>query len=390
MNLYEYQAKEILRTHGLKVPRGQSTSDPEKAKAIADEMGGNVWAVKAQVKTGGRGKAGGIKIAKSLEEVSAFSKEILNLSLVTHQSGGVGSKVRSVLIEEGCSISKEFYLAITVDRLKSCAVCVASSEGGVEIEETARNNPSAIIKEHIHPLAGMSPYQARNIASRLGIKDQGLLNKIGRFVIGLYEVFAKYDCQLAEINPLVITDDGEVVALDAKLGIDDCALFRQADIAEMRDWHEESPGERIARECGLNYITLDGYIGCMVNGAGLAMATMDTVKLFGGSPANFLDVGGGASTEMVTKAFSILMSDDNVRSILVNIFGGILQCDVLAEGVVAACREVKPQVPLVVRLEGTNVEEGRRILDSSGLNIVSEQTMEAAAQRAVELAKESD
>lgn len=387
MNLFEYQAKELLRKQGLNVPRGEATTDASKARAIAERIGGNVWAVKAQVKTGGRGKAGGIKIAQSLDEVETYSRAILHSSLVTHQSGGEGKKVGSILIEEGCDISRELYVAITIDRREGCAVCVASAEGGVEIEETARTNPEAIVKEHIHPLSGMAPYQARNIASRLGIKDPALLGKVCKMLLGLYDIFVKYDCQLAEINPLVITGDNDVIALDAKMGLDDSALFRQPDAADMRDWEDESAGERIARECGLNYIALDGQVGCMVNGAGLAMATMDTVKLVGGEPANFLDVGGGASAEMVAKAFNILMSDDNVRSILINIFGGILRCDMLAEGVVEACRNVKPHVPLIVRLEGTNVERGREILQNSGLNIVTENTMKAAAQKAVELAK---
>ncbi len=388
MNIFEYQAKAILRERGLNVPNGKVASDAETAKQIAQDLGGEAWAVKAQIKTGGRGKAGGIKIAKSLDEVHEFAGKILSTPLQTYQSGGTATKVKTVLIEECCDIANELYFAITIDRAEKSIVCMASAEGGVEIEQTAKEKPEAIFKEHVGSLPKLMPYQARGMAIKMGLKEKKTLNQATKFILQLYEVFVQYDCSLAEVNPLVITSSGDVVVLDAKLGFDDSALFKHPEIVEMRDPDDETASERIARESGLSYIGLDGSIGCMVNGAGLAMATMDTVKLYGAEPANFLDVGGGAEAETVAKAFQILMSDDNVKVILVNIFGGILLCDMLAEGVVAACREAKPTVPLVVRLEGTNVERGRQILSDSGLNIITENTMKAAAQKAVELAKE--
>jgi succinyl-CoA synthetase beta subunit len=389
LNIYEYQAKEILKKHDLKTPKGDVASDPLGAEKIAKEIGGRGWAVKAQVKTGGRGKSGGIKFAKSPEEVKRYTKEILSTPLKTYQSGNLAKSVTKVLIEERCDIAKELYLAIAIDRSRSKVVVIASSQGGIEIEETARKNPSAIFKEYVDPATGMTPFQTRNLASKLGITDKDLPKRTIKFIMTLYEVFIKCNCLLAEINPLVITKDNDIIALDAKLSFDDSALTRHPKIAEMRDLEEESPPERIARENNLSYIRLDGNIGCMVNGAGLAMATMDTIKVYGGEPANFLDVGGGASAEMVTQAFKILMSDENVKVILVNIFGGILKCDVLVDGIISACKEVKPRAPLVVRLEGTNVEQGRKALGSSGLNIISEVTMKEAAQKAVELAKEA-
>lgn len=385
MNIYEYQAKEILKIYGVKVPKGKVTSNLQEAEGIAKEIGGRGWVVKAQIKAGGRGKAGGIKIVKSLGEVKRCTKEILSTPLKTYQTGNLAKKINKVLIEEQCDIAKELYFAITIDRLQSRVVIIASSQGGIEIEEIAQKTPSAIFKEYIDPVTGMTPFQARNLAFKLGISDKDSLKSAIKFMMRLYKVFIQCDCTLAEINPLVITKEGELVALDAKLSFDDSALTRHPEIAEMRDLEDELPAERIARENNLSYIGLDGDIGCMVNGAGLAMATMDSIKLYGGEPANFLDVGGGASTEMVTQAFKILMSDEKVKAILVNIFGGILKCDVLAEGIVSACREVKPNVPLVVRLEGTNVEEGREILNASGLNIISEGSMKQAAQKAVEL-----
>ena len=388
MNIYEYQAKNILRKHGVKVPNGKVTSGPKDAEDIAKEIGGEGWVVKAQIMAGGRGKAGGIKIAKSLGDVKQYTKEVLSTSLKTHQTGNIAKKIKKVLIEQKCDIAKELYFAITIDRLQSKVVIIASSQGGIEIEEIAKKDPSAILKEYIDPAMGMMPPQAKNLAFKLGITDKDLVKKTIKFMEGLYKVFIQCDCSLAEINPLVITKDKDIVALDAKLSFDDSALSRHPEITQMRDLEEELPAERIARENNLSYIGLDGNIGCMVNGAGLAMATMDSIKLYGGEPANFLDVGGGASTEMVTQAFNILMSDKKVKVILVNIFGGILKCDILAEGVVSACKEVKPQIPLVVRLEGTNVEQGRKILNASGLNIISEKRMKEAAQKAVELAKE--
>ncbi|MFH1783789.1 MAG: ADP-forming succinate--CoA ligase subunit beta [bacterium] len=386
MNIYEYQAKQILKKYGLRVPDGKVTSDASLAGEIAKEIKGNSWVVKAQVLAGGRGKAGGIKIAKSKEEVKQYTEEILSTPLKTIQTGSASKKVKKVLIEEHCDIKRELYFAITVERSKSKAVVIASSQGGVEIEETARNDPSAIFKEYIDPLLGVMPYQARNLAFRLGITDKDTLKQTIQFIEGFWRLFIECDCLLAEVNPLVITEENDVVALDAKLSFDDSGLFRHPEILKMKDLEEESQAERIARESGFSYLPLTGNVGCMVNGAGLAMATMDSIKLYGGEPANFLDVGGGASAEMVTNAFSILMSDKNVKAILVNIFGGILKCDVLAEGIVSACREVKPEVPLVVRLEGTNVEGGRKILNDSGLNIISLATMKQAAQKAVQLA----
>lgn len=387
MNIYEYQAKEILKRYGIKVPKGRVASCPDEAEDIAKEIAGEGWVIKAQILAGGRGKAGGIKITQSLKEVMPYAKEILSTPLKTHQSGKSAKKIDKVLIEEQCNIAKEFYLAITIDRLKSRVVVIASPEGGVEIEETAQKNPSAIFKEYIDPEAGISTFQAEGLALKLGITDKGPLKDCVEFIIKFYELFIQCDCLLAEINPLVITKENDIVALDAKLSFDDSALTRHPELLKMRDLEEELPQEKTARESNLSYIGLDGDIGCMVNGAGLAMATMDSIKLYGGQPANFLDVGGGASTEMVTQAFKILMSDKKIKAILVNIFGGILKCDLLAEGIVSACREVKPHVPLVVRLEGTSVEEGRKILKSSGLDIISEETMAEAAKKAVELSK---
>lgn len=389
MNIYEYQAKEILRKHGVRVPRGRVASDSLGAEHVAREIGGVAWVVKAQILAGGRGKAGGVRIARSLDEVKQHTKKILGAPLKTYQTGGSGKKVDKVLVEEWCEIAHELYLAITIDRLQSSVVVVASWEGGVEIEEVAKKNPSAIFREYIDSTTGMMPFQARSLVFRLGIRDKDVARRAVKAMMNIHDLFVEYDCALVEINPLVVTRQAEIVALDAKLSFDDSALSRHPEVAELRDLKEELPAERIARENNLNYIALDGSIGCMVNGAGLAMATMDTIKVYGGTPANFLDVGGGASAEMISKAFSILVSDEKVKVILVNIFGGILKCDVLAEGIVSACREVKPRVPMIVRLEGTNVERGRAILNASALNISSEPDMKSAAQRAVELAYRS-
>jgi len=386
VNIHEYQAKGILKKYGLKVPRGEVISQGESVQEVAKKIGSSAWVVKAQVQTGGRGKAGGIKIAKTLEELKQYTQQILSNPLKTYQSGDAAKKVKKVLIEELCSISKELYLAITIDRLCSKIIIVASSQGGVEIEDTARKSPQSIFKEYLEPVAGLTTEQARDVSLKLGITDTDLLDKSIKFMMNFYTLFVQSDCLLAEINPLVITQEDELVALDAKLQFDDSALDRHSEIAQMRDLTEEIPQETIARQNNLSYIVLEGNIGCMVNGAGLAMATMDTIKIYGGQPANFLDVGGGASAEMVNEAFKILMSDEKVKAILVNIFGGILKCDVLADGIVTACKKIKPKVPLIVRLEGTNVEEGRQILKDSDLDIISEATMEEAAKRAVELA----
>ena len=387
MNIYEYQAKEILRKYGVAVPQGEVASSPLAAERIARQIDASSWVVKAQILAGGRGKAGGIKITNSLAEVKQFTQKILTTLFKTAQSGSA-QQINRVLVEECCDIARELYLAITLDRFKSRVVCIASSEGGVEIEEVTKTNPAAIFKEYIDPATGIMAYQARNLSFKLGISDKDLLKKSCGMIDKLYKLFIDCDCMLAEINPLVITKDNNIVALDAKLSFDDSALYRQPTIAELRDWEQESVAERIARQSNLSYISLEGNIGCMVNGAGLAMATTDSLKIYGGEPANFLDVGGGASKDMVTTAFKILISDQRVKAILVNIFGGILKCDLLAEGVVAASKAVKLKVPLVVRLEGTNVERGRQILKDSGLNIISEPTMREAAQKAVQLVVE--
>ena len=386
MNVYEYQAKELLRKHGVHVPRGRVASDPLGADHVAREVGGVAWVVQAQILAGGRGKAGGVKVAKSFDEVKEYTKRMIGAPLRTDQTGGSAKKVDTVLVEEWCEIAYELYLAITIDRFQSRVVVMASSDGGVEIEETARENPSAIFRESIDPTTGMMPFQTRSLAFRLGIRDKELVRRCSETMMRVYDFFVRYDCALVELNPLVITRQADMVALDAKVTFDDNALSRHPEIADLRDFKEESAAERIARESNLNYVALDGAIGCMVNGAGLAMATMDTIKLFGGAPASFLDVGGGATAEMISKAFRILASDNKVRVILVNVFGGILKCDILAEGIVSACQVTRPHVPLVVRLEGTNVERGRAILDASGLNVDSEADMKTAAQRAVELA----
>jgi len=387
VNIYEYQAKELLRKSGMNVPRGKVSSGVSSGEDIVKEIGSGPWVVKAQVMTGGRGKAGGIKIAKTSAELRQCVEEILRNPLQTYQSGNSAKKVRKVLVEERCSIAKEFYLAITIDRLRSAVVIVTSPQGGVEIEETAKKNPQAIFKEYISPAEGIRLDQAKNTVFKLGVTDKGLLAECGEFIIKLYALFMQFDCLLAEVNPLVITEENKIIALDAKFNFDDSALIRHPEIARLRDLEDEQPQEAVARQNNLSYIGLEGNIGCMVNGAGLAMATMDSIKVYGGEPANFLDVGGGASTEMVTEAFKILISDKGVKAILVNIFGGILKCDVLAQGIVEACKKIKPKVPLVVRLEGTNVEKGREILKDSGLNIISENTMKEAAQRAVALAR---
>jgi succinyl-CoA synthetase beta subunit len=389
VNIYEYQAKEIFKKYGINIPKGRVISDPNQAEDIVEEIGGDSWVIKAQIFAGGRGKAGGIKIANSPQATQQYIEEILNKPLKTYQSGDSAKRVKKVLVEECCDIAKELYFGITIDNFRSKVVCIASPQGGVEIEEVAKENPQLIFKEYIDPLTGLMPYQARTLSFKLGLADKELLAQVSKSMINLYNLFIQYDCSLVEVNPLAVTRDGRVVALDAKLQFDDSGLFRHPDIVQLQDLEEESDAEKIAREAGVSYVSLDGDIGCMVNGAGLAMATMDCIKVCGGRPANFLDVGGGASVEMISKAFQILMSDEKVKVILINIFGGILRCDVLAEGVVSACQKAKPQVPLVVRLEGSNVEIGRKILKDSRLNIISEDTMEGAAKRAVELAKGS-
>ncbi len=386
MNIHEYQGKEILRKYGVSVPNGKVAFTVEEAVEAAKELGTEVCVVKAQIHAGGRGKAGGVKVAKNLEEVRTYANEILGKTLVTHQTGPEGKEVKRLLIEEGCDIKKEYYVGLVLDRATSRVVLMASEEGGTEIEEVAANTPEKIFKEEIDPVIGLMPYQARRIAFNINIPHD-LVNQAVKFMIGLYNAYIEKDCSIAEINPLVVTGDGKVMALDAKLNFDSNALYRQKDIVEYRDLEEEDPKEIEASKYDLSYISLDGNIGCMVNGAGLAMSTMDIIKHYGGDPANFLDVGGGATAEKVTEAFKIILSDANVKGIFVNIFGGIMKCDVIAEGVVAAAKQVGLQVPLVVRLEGTNVDLGKKILNESGLNIVSAESMADGAERIVSLVK---
>lgn len=387
MNIHEYQAKEIFRRFGVPVPRGRVAFSPTEAEVIAEELlgEGEICVVKAQIHAGGRGKAGGVKLARTKQEAFEHARRLLGNVLVTHQTGPAGKEVKKVLVEEGCKIERELYISLVVDRSRERVVVMASQEGGVEIEEVARKTPEKIIKEYIDPAVGLMPYQARKIAFRLGF-DKKQIGKVVRFLVGLYNAFTSTDASLVEVNPMVVTGEGELLALDAKMGFDDNGLFRHKDIEDMRDLDEEDPREIEASRYNLNYVALDGNIGCMVNGAGLAMATMDIIKLYGGSPANFLDVGGGASQEQVQSAFKILTSDRNVKAILVNIFGGIMRCDIIAEGIVGAAKEVGIKVPLVVRLQGTNMELGRKILSESGFNIIPAETMDEAAQKVVEAA----
>ncbi|MGZ0085232.1 ADP-forming succinate--CoA ligase subunit beta [Caldibacillus thermoamylovorans] len=386
MNIHEYQAKEILRSYGVSVPNGRVAFTVDEAVEAAKALGTPVCVVKAQIHAGGRGKAGGVKVAKSLEEVRTYASELLGKVLVTHQTGPEGKEVKRLLIEEGCDIQKEYYIGLVVDRATSRVVLMGSEEGGTEIEEVAAKTPEKIFKEYIDPAVGLQAFQARRLAFNINI-PKPLVNQAVKFMMGLYQVFVDKDCSIAEINPLVVTGDGKVMALDAKLNFDSNALYRHPDILEYRDLDEEDPKEVEASKYDLNYIALDGNIGCMVNGAGLAMATMDIIKYYGGEPANFLDVGGGASEEKVTEAFKIILSDPNVKGIFVNIFGGIMKCDVIASGIVAATKQVGLTLPLVVRLEGTNVELGKKILEESGLNITAAESMADGAQKIVELVR---
>ena len=388
MNIHEYQGKEIFRSMGVAVPEGRVAFTAEEAVEKAKELDSDVYVVKAQIHAGGRGKAGGVKIAKSLSEVETYANELLGKQLVTHQTGPEGKEVKRLYIEQGCDIQKEYYVGFVIDRATDKVTLMASEEGGTEIEEVAAKTPEKIFKETIDPVVGLSPYQARRIAFNINIPKESI-NKAVKFLISLYNVFIEKDCSIVEINPLVTTGDGDVLALDAKLNFDDNALFRHKDIMELRDLEEEDPKEIEASKYDLSYIALDGDIGCMVNGAGLAMATMDTINHFGGNPANFLDVGGGATKEKVTEAFKIILGDEHVKGIFVNIFGGIMKCDIIAEGIVAAVKEVELTLPLVVRLEGTNVERGKEILNDSGLAIEPAATMAEGAQKIVKLVKES-
>lgn len=387
MNVHEYQAKDLMRQFGIKVLNGKIAKTVDEAVNAAKEMNSKVWVVKAQIHAGGRGKAGGVKLAKTLDEVKAHASEILGKTLVTHQTGPEGKKVLTLLIEEGCDIDHEYYAGLVLDRATGKITFMASSEGGVEIEKVAHETPEKIIKVAIDPAVGFTSFVGRKLAYGIGMKDKDMIKKASKFFEGLYNLYVAKDCTIAEINPLVTTKDGEVVALDGKLNFDDNALFRHPEIEELRDPTEESEKELEAAKYGLSYISLDGNIGCLVNGAGLAMGTMDIIKLHGGEPANFLDVGGGATKETVQKAFSIILSDENVKAILVNIFGGIMKCDIIAEGVVGAAKELGVKVPLVVRLEGTNVALGKKILNESGLKIIAADDLADAAKKVVDAVK---
>src|SRR2546421_5713179 len=389
MKIHEYQGKAILKKYGVTVPRGAMADSRDEAEAVARELlnsGANGVVVKAQIHAGGRGKGGGVKIAKSVSEVGELAARMLGMRLVTHQTGPEGRIVRRLLIEETLPIEKELYLGILVDRAEGKPVFMASAAGGMEIEQVAAENPDAILKQHIDPGMGLEAFQARKIAFKLGLKAQQI-NPAVQFLTSLYKAFLDTDSSLLEINPFITTTDGRLFALDAKITFDDNALFRHADLRELRDITEEDPLEVEASKYSLNYIKLDGSVGCMVNGAGLAMATMDIIKYAGGMPANFLDVGGGASSEQVAHAFEILLSDKSVKAVLINIFGGILRCDVLATGVVAASQKTHIQLPVVLRLEGTNVEQGREILKESGLNFIVAETMKDAAEKVVAAAR---
>lgn len=387
MNVHEYQAKELMREFGISTLKGHMAKSVEDAVAGAEKLGGNIWVVKAQIHAGGRGKAGGVKLAKSLDEVKTHATDILGKTLVTHQTGPEGKKVLTLLVEEGCEIAHEYYVGIVLDRNNGRVTFMASSEGGVEIEKVAEETPEKIIKVAIDPAAGFTPFVGRKLAYGIGLKDKEQVKKASQFFNGLYNLYMEKDCTTAEINPMVLTKSGDILALDAKLNFDANALFRHPEIEELRDETEESAKELEASEHGLSYIELDGNIGCLVNGAGLAMGTLDIISLFGGKPANFLDVGGGATKDTVQKAFSIILSDPNVSAILVNIFGGIMKCDIIAEGIVAAAKELGIKVPLVVRLEGTNVALGKKILNESDLSIIAADDLGDAAKKAVAAAK---
>ncbi len=386
MNIHEYQAKQVLKGFGVAVPRGIVATTPEEAEAAAKELGTPVTVVKAQIHAGGRGKAGGVKVVKSPAEAKTAAAGILGKKLVTHQTGPEGKEVLKVYVEEGCDIARELYLGMVIDRTSGFVTIMASTEGGMEIEEVAAKTPEKILKASVDPVAGLMPFHLRNLAFGLGLTGDTMKSGM-QLMSALYKAFVATDASLAEINPLMVTKAGEVVALDAKMNFDNNALYRHKDLLELRDTTEEDPRELAASEFDLNYISLDGTIGCMVNGAGLAMATMDIIKLHGAEPANFLDVGGGANAEQVTNAFRLILSDPKVEAVLVNIFGGIMRCDTIAEGIIAAAKAVEINVPLVVRLQGTNVDLGRKMLADSGLPIITAETMTEAAERVVAAAK---
>jgi succinyl-CoA synthetase beta subunit len=385
MKIHEYQGKELLKNYGVPVPRGIVATTPEEAEAAAQELGTDIVVVKAQIHAGGRGKGGGVKLAKSPEEAKQIASEMLGMQLITHQTGPEGREVKTLLIEEGLPIDKEFYLGITLDRASGRDVFMASSAGGMDIEKVAEETPEMILKETIDPSVGLRGFQARKLAFGLGIPAE-LVNQAAKFMLSLYDAYVKMDATIVEINPFLLTKDNRLIALDAKVNFDSNAMFRHKNYAEMRDLNEEEPLEIEASKSDLNYIKLDGNIGCMVNGAGLAMATMDIIKLAGGEPANFLDVGGGASQERVEDAFRILLADDNVKAVLVNIFGGIVRTDMVARGVVAAGKNLGVSIPIVVRLEGTNVEEGNRVIADSGMNFIVANGMKDAAEKVVSAA----
>lgn len=388
MNIHEYQAKQVLEAYQVPVPRGHVAFTPDEAVTAAEELGGPVWVVKAQIHAGGRGKGGGVKVVKSLEEVREEATRMLGMTLITHQTGPEGREVGRIYVEDGSDIARELYLSALVDRATSRISFIASTEGGMDIEEVAAQTPEKILTIDVDPAGGISGHHGRQIAFALGLEgDQ--VKQATALIVNLYRAFVEKDMSLLEINPLVVTGAGDLICLDAKVNFDSNALYRHDDIMDLRDLAEEDPAEVKASEFDLNYIKLDGTIGCMVNGAGLAMATMDIIKLYGAEPANFLDVGGGATKEKVTEALKIIMSDDNVEGILVNIFGGIMRCDVIAEGVVAAARETRPAVPLVVRLAGTNVELGQKILSESGLTIIPADDLDDAAEKIVAAVQEA-
>src|SRR5215216_5669214 len=386
MKIHEYQGKALLKEYGVAVPRGIVARSPEEAEAAAKELGTDIAVVKAQIHAGGRGKGGGVKLAKSPEEAEQLARQMIGMTLVTHQTGPEGKKVGRVLIEEGLQIERELYLSIVIDRAAACPVIIASAAGGMDIEEVAASDPQKILREYVNRGTGIVPFQARKLAFGMGLEGAAA-NKLVKVLESVYKAFIETDASMIEINPLVLTKGGELLALDAKVTFDDNAMYRHPDLRDLRDVTEEDPLEVEASKFSLNYIRLDGTIGCMVNGAGLAMATMDIIKLAGGEPANFLDVGGGANAEQIRNAFKILMSDTNVKAVLINIFGGILRCDVLAAGVIAAVKELGVPVPIVIRMEGTNVEKGKQMLNDSGLNFTTADTMSEAAERVVALAR---
>jgi succinyl-CoA synthetase beta subunit len=386
MKIHEYQAKAILAQHGVPVPQGEVVFNAADARAAAGRLGGGTVVVKAQVHAGGRGKGGGVKVVPNADEAGRAAEKMLGMQLITYQTGPEGQKVQRVLIEQGLKIKRELYLGLVLDRASEKPVLMVSQEGGVEIEKVAHETPDRIFKEFIHPGVGLAPYQTRKLAFALGLEGPQIQQAV-RMMKAVYDTFVDTDASLIEINPLIVTDSGDLLALDAKMNFDDNALYRHPVIKELRDTSEEAPLEVEASKFSLNYIRLDGNIGCMVNGAGLAMATMDIIKLAGGEPANFLDVGGGANAEQIRNAFKILMSDKAVKAVLINIFGGILRCDVLAEGVIAAVKELGVPVPIVIRMEGTNVEQGKKMLRESGLNFTTADTMSEAAERVVALGK---